>query len=123
MRLTKPRRILKLKHHLKGSFRMIYALFFLSGSLLGFGLALAFSKHTKPFRELQAKLASKEAQLHEYQDRVAQHFEKTAGLFAELQARQDRLVLHLQEGARDLRKGMIPVDDNIAIERCEFEVD
>jgi uncharacterized membrane-anchored protein YhcB (DUF1043 family) len=98
---------------------MIYILFFLAGSLLGFVLALAFSKHSKPFRDLQAKLTAKEAQLHAYQDRVAQHFEKTAGLFSELQARQDRLVLHLQEGARDLRKGMIPVEETVAMELYE----
>lgn len=94
---------------------MTYAMFFLAGCLFGFFVALAASKHSKAFRDLQSKLSAKEAEYHRYQDEVASHFQKTADLFAELQVRQDNLVNHLQEGAKRLRTGMLPSHDTVAI--------
>lgn len=94
---------------------MIYALFFLAGSLIGFFLAIKLFKRSKVFRELEGKLAAKEAELQQYQDQVGQHFSKTAELFAEIQVRQDRLASHLQDGAKSLRQAMIDPHDTIAI--------
>lgn len=94
---------------------MIYFSFFLAGSLLGFFISLILFKYTKPFRDLQKKLDAKEAEYARYQDHVAEHFDKTVALFSELQVRQDRLVNHLQEGARSLRGGMLDTHDVIAI--------
>jgi uncharacterized membrane-anchored protein YhcB (DUF1043 family) len=98
---------------------MIYVLILLSGGFIGFSIGFMLAKRSKAFRELQEQLYAKEREFAKYQDQVAAHFEKTADLFAELQARQDNLVLHLQEGAKRLRGGMIEIDedyDAIAIE-------
>lgn len=94
---------------------MTHILFFLTGSLVGFLLAFTFSKHFKPFRDLQKKLSIKEAEYHDYQNKVAAHFQKTADLFAEIQVRQDILVTHLQEGTKQLRGGMLSTHDTVAI--------
>jgi len=97
---------------------MTYVLFLLSGGFIGFSIGFMLAKRSKGFRELQEKLFAKELEFSKYQDQVADHFEKTADLFAELQVRQDNLVLHLQEGAKRLRGGMIDTEeyDAIAIE-------
>ena len=94
---------------------MIYFSFFLAGGAFGFFLSIVLFKYSKPFRELQKKLDAKEAEYARYQDQVAEHFDKTVSLFSDLQARQDRLVTHLQEGARRLRGGMLDTHDAIAM--------
>jgi len=94
---------------------MIYVLLLLSGGFIGFSIGFTLAKRSKAFRDLQEKLFAKELEFSKYQDQVANHFEKTADLFAELQVRQDNLVLHLQEGAKRLRGGMLDLDDYDAI--------
>lgn len=94
---------------------MTYALFFLSGCFLGLSLAFALTKHSKSFRELQSKLTEKEAEYARYQDHVAEHFQKTAELFSEVQARQDILVNHLQEGAKHLRGEMLETHETVLL--------
>lgn len=95
---------------------MITLMFTVLGSLLGCFLGFTLSKHTKPFRDLQRKLSAKEAEYARYQDHVAEHFRKTADLFSEIQVRQDILVAHLQEGAKQLRGEMLgTTHDAVAI--------
>jgi uncharacterized membrane-anchored protein YhcB (DUF1043 family) len=73
-----------------------------SGALLGVFLARADGSTRERIAQLEEEIRRERGDRERYQERVAEHFDRTSDLFRDLTERYRNLYDHLAEGATDL---------------------